>query len=130
MMNTFSFISDGKNLCRNTKGMQKERKKATNNEEYFRKERERRRRNYVPSAHFPREKDCDEIRKNNETLRHHRQRKREYADAAQHNNQNVENMDTSGYDSPGAHMDNSQTRLVVQMPFRASGPRKRISRVL
>ena len=108
----------------------RKRKKATNNEEYLRKERERRRRNYVPSAALSKRERLRRNSKNNETLRHHRQRKREYEDAAQNNNQNVENMDTSGYDSPGAHMDNSQTRLVVQMPFRASGPRKRISRVL
>jgi hypothetical protein len=63
MMNTFSFISDGKNLCRNTKGMQKERKKATNNEEYLSKERERRRRNYVPSPNLQIEIDSDEMRK-------------------------------------------------------------------
>ena len=92
--------------------------------------KERRRRNYVPSAALSKRERLRRNSKNNETLRHHRQRKREYKDAAQNNNQNVENMDTSGYDSPGAHMDNSQTRLVIQIPFRASGPRKRISRVL
>ena len=81
-------------------------------------------------THFPREKDCDEIRK---TMKHW-----DTIDKGKENmrtqhkiiTKNVENMDTSGYDSPGAHMDNSQIRLVVQMPFRASGPRKRISRVL
>ncbi|XP_064598561.1 uncharacterized protein LOC135464917 [Liolophura sinensis] len=115
----------------------RERQKAKNNEEYLKKERERRRRNYVPSAQLSRRDRIRRNVKNNETLKRHRRRRKEEArlaaeaaEAAIENQRIGENMDSSGYDSPGSQA--GPSNLIVRLPFnnRRNGSRKRISRSL
>ena len=47
----------------------------------------------------------------------------------QNNNQHADIIDTSGYDSL-VPQNEKPARLLVQMPFRRNGPRKRISRAI
>lgn len=110
----------------------RERVKAKNKEAYLKKERERRRKNYVPSCQLSRRDRIRRNTKNNEILKRHRQRVRERVraeEAARNIDQNQEIMDTSGYESLGTQND-LPGGLIVRMPFRRNGPRKRIGRAL
>ena len=90
----------------------RERKKAENKENWLEKERERRRKYYIPVAELSRRERIRRNHSNNVVLKRHRKRK-----AAEKRARIGEIQDEA-------------TPLIVRLPFRAKGSRKRVSRAI
>ncbi|XP_013401704.1 uncharacterized protein LOC106167464 [Lingula anatina] len=105
----------------------RERKKRNERETYLAKERARQKRNYVPVGTLTerkRSKRRDEVK---ERVRKCRQKKKVENAAIDIPNPVESTNDTSGYET--MQSDHS-TRLIVRLPNRRNGPRKRLSKAL
>lgn len=105
----------------------RERKKRAEGEDYLAKERARQKRNYVPISSLSSKRKAKRRAEVKERVRKYRKKKK-VANAVI-NDQNFDESlsETSGY---GTMPSDHSSRLIVKLPNRRNGPRKRLSKAL